>query len=81
MIYGGVVGTGTCGSLAFTETSALPVWFSFADIGTCSYELTDDGSTSGIVTGTFTATIRESSLPDAASREITGGTFSVALSK
>jgi hypothetical protein len=80
-ISGGVVGTGTCGSLGFTETGAPAVWFSFADVGTCSYELTDDGNTSGIVTGTFTATIRESSLSDAPSREITGGTFSVTLSK
>lgn len=82
LTIGGPTGTkANCYSLGFTETRVGPVWASWAGSGTCTFELTDDGSTSGIVTGTFTATIRESALADAPSRDVAAGTFSVTLSK
>ncbi|MGF2075746.1 hypothetical protein, partial [Enterococcus casseliflavus] len=77
MIGGPGTGTGKCYSLGYTETRVGPVWFSFGDIGACTFEITDDGGTSGIVTGTFIATLGQSGAP---SREVTGGTFSVTLS-
>lgn len=75
----GTTASGSCYSVGFTETRTGPVWFVFADAGTCTYELTDDGTT-GTVTGTFVATLRQSALADAPSRDVTGGAFSVKLS-
>jgi hypothetical protein len=75
----GEIASGSCYSLGFTETRVGPVWFSFANVGSCTFELTDDGKTSGIVTGTFAATVRQSALADASSRNV-NGSFSVKLS-
>jgi hypothetical protein len=75
----GATTSGKCWSLGFTETRVGPVWFSFADVGSCTFELSDTGGSSGTVTGTFAATLRQSSATDAPSRNVTGS-FSVKLS-